>query len=173
MIRKALFGVCIILFLFGYDNLFAVTSKGSVVPRIEASIKTGQSYQISFKDLEDQMTALTRSAEVEDSWIYVVEDETLYDVGIENQAHSVGTDLSKLESGEIKIRGKHVVDIHIHAWKEHNARDFLPTSTPDLHMKAGHADPVYKKFGAVGVRTLVYDGHGVWGLLRARGQVHS
>ena len=162
MIRKALFAVWVILFLSGHDTLLAVTTRRSIAPRIEASVRTGQSYKISFEEMESQMTELARRAKVEDQWLYVIEDGTLYDVGKDNDAHSVGVDFSKLESGEINIRGKRIVDIHIHAWEGHSSRDFLPTSTPDLHYNAGHGKPEYSRFGAIEIRKIVYDGHGVW-----------
>ena len=131
-------------------------------PNITADMQSGQSYKISFEDMERQMTALARRAKVEDQWIYVVEDGTLYDVGTGNDAHSVGIDFSLFNSGQINLRDKHIIDIHIHPWKAHGSRAFLPPSTADLHSQAQHATPKYLEFGALSVGALVLDGHGIW-----------
>lgn len=86
----------------------------------------------------------------------------LHDIGSNNQAHSVGRDLTMFDSGKASMKGKNVLVIHIHAWEEHSSRDFLPTSTPDLRNQAGHSDMFTQKYGAKSARAIVYDGHGVW-----------
>ena len=159
-----------VLFVFAFlllpVNLIAqdkIISKSKNVCVIRITREAQGSYDLSWNQAIDAISAASKNAQFEDGWIYSPKNHRLYDVGCSNPNTDDGVymDLKFFDNNNSLLSGDVAVEIHNHPGTSGGFLDFYPPSFDDM-ISYYH---FLKKFGKEyhsSLRSIIFDKCGYW-----------